>query len=299
MFIARSFLLLPALAVLAATLGGCESAIQVFPELFDQHELDYFRTHMIAVVQDDEDEIDPTSDTTYSIIKADPGFAERVHQATNTVGTSDAEINSRFLFSKVLRKSTDIHQDFSLVDKDTLKIKDSCDVHKDGPVEDKVGFVFMNDNPDATFVYGEEKVSVEAGKLVVFDGIVPHNTIVNRGTVQLAGPFQLRSFLTVGPELCDADELCCRGADRRLEEGTPEAEPASSHTRGADHRRKRRALEEIRDLREAYVSCETPGPGFCNGTCEPFCPANSLPPCGTKGKNQIACLAFFGNLNRV
>jgi hypothetical protein len=65
-------------------------------------------------------------------------------------------------------------------------------------VEDKVAFVFLNDNPDAKFVYGTTEVAAEAGKLVVFNGNVLHNTQVAQGTLSLAGPFHLRSLSFVG-----------------------------------------------------------------------------------------------------
>mmetsp|Transcript_148995 Transcript_148995/g.211664 ORF Transcript_148995/g.211664 Transcript_148995/m.211664 type:complete len:179 (+) Transcript_148995:30-566(+) len=56
-------------------------------------------------------------------------------------------------------------------------------------VDETVSFVFLNDNPDAMFVHGEQEIAVEAGKLVTFNGNVPHNTVVLKGFVQMAGPF--------------------------------------------------------------------------------------------------------------
>jgi hypothetical protein len=65
------------------------------------------------------------------------------------------------------------------------------------PVLDEVGFVFLNDNPDATFVYGSERIPAKKGSLVVFNGGVPHNTIVKSGKVNIVGPFKMDASLAL------------------------------------------------------------------------------------------------------
>ena len=72
-----------------------------------------------------------------------------------------------------------------------------CHYHSGERAVDKVAFVFLDSNPEATFVHGSTEIPVEAGKLVVFDGNVPHNTRVARGTVALAGPIDLRRLSVV------------------------------------------------------------------------------------------------------
>ncbi|KAG7372742.1 phytanoyl-CoA dioxygenase family protein [Nitzschia inconspicua] len=60
------------------------------------------------------------------------------------------------------------------------------------PVLEEVGFVFLNSNPDATFIYGsEQRVTAKKGSLVTFNGSVPHHTVVNRGEVHMVGPFRV------------------------------------------------------------------------------------------------------------
>lgn len=60
--------------------------------------------------------------------------------------------------------------------------------------EDRVAFVFLNDNPDASFRHGEVEIPVEEGRLVYFNGNVIHNTVVENGSVHLLGPFNLRNL---------------------------------------------------------------------------------------------------------
>jgi hypothetical protein len=101
---------------------------------------------------------------------------------------------------------TAVHQDVRLED--------------NSPVEDPVGFIFLNDNPDATFVMyggggpdmegtshndggnGEPSITVQPkkGRLLVFNGRVPHQTIIESGFVHLAGPFLVKGTMDyVGP----------------------------------------------------------------------------------------------------
>ena len=60
--------------------------------------------------------------------------------------------------------------------------------------EDRVAFVFLNDNPDARFRHGDVDVPVEEGRLVYFNGNVIHKTVVENGSVHLLGPFNLRNL---------------------------------------------------------------------------------------------------------
>lgn len=67
--------------------------------------------------------------------------------------------------------------------------------------EDQVVFVFLNDNPNARFVFGEQVVPVVAGNMVTFDGHQQeHNTVVESGEVHLLGPFESRRLQTVGED---------------------------------------------------------------------------------------------------
>jgi hypothetical protein len=86
-------------------------------------------------------------------------------------------------------------------------LEGSTPVHQDrfwkdhSVVQDKVGFIFLNENKDAMFVHGDVHVQPKKGSLVVFDGHIPHHTIVGRGEVNLAGPFHVSpSMAFVGAE---------------------------------------------------------------------------------------------------
>ncbi|KAL3773858.1 hypothetical protein ACHAW5_008718 [Stephanodiscus triporus] len=64
--------------------------------------------------------------------------------------------------------------------------------------QDRVAFVVLNTNPDAYFAHGKMSVPIVEGSLVHFIGGIPHNTIVNSGSVKLLGPFDVKSFIGVG-----------------------------------------------------------------------------------------------------
>ena len=61
-------------------------------------------------------------------------------------------------------------------------------------VEDEVGFVALNTNEDAYFDHPDMKVPIREGAFIRFNGSDPHRTIVNKGSVHLLGPFDLKSF---------------------------------------------------------------------------------------------------------
>jgi hypothetical protein len=66
-------------------------------------------------------------------------------------------------------------------------------------VEEEVSLVFLNDNPNAFFVHGEDRIPVVAGNMVVFrGGQVRHYTEVESGEVHLLGPFEAHSLQFVG-----------------------------------------------------------------------------------------------------
>ena len=82
-------------------------------------------------------------------------------------------------------------------------------------VTEKVGFIVMNDNSDATFIHGDSKVTLDkSGMLVIFDGSMSHQTVVGNGQVHLAGPFLMRRSLdavgtsSANGEPCAEDNDC-------------------------------------------------------------------------------------------
>jgi hypothetical protein len=87
----------------------------------------------------------------------------------------------------------------------------SCGPHI-GPAG-RVGYVFMNDNPDAYFQHGDVSLPVKEGTFISFRGDIPHNTIVNKGTVTLLGPMEMMTdyyhvWGNDSPD-CDDGQLCC------------------------------------------------------------------------------------------
>jgi len=124
-----------------------------------------------------------TGGRTFGIAKLDKSIAERIHKAS---GITAKEGYSRAIPVSEIFTTTDIHTDYEQVNEERV------------PVNDKVGLIFLNSNEDAAFSHGvNEPIPVKAGTLVVFDGDVPHRTIVKGGAVRIAGAFRLDSFSLV------------------------------------------------------------------------------------------------------
>jgi hypothetical protein len=66
------------------------------------------------------------------------------------------------------------------------------------PAGDRVGFYALNTNTDAYFDADDMCVPIEEGKLIHFDGNIPHHTVVKGGSVSLIGPFHLKTMKGVG-----------------------------------------------------------------------------------------------------
>ena len=124
-----------------------------------------------------------TGGRTFGIAKLDKSIAERIHKAS---GITAKEGYSRAIPVSEIFTTTDVHTDYEQVNEERVL------------VNDKVGLIFLNSNEDAAFSHGvNEPIPVKAGTLVVFDGDVPHSTIVKSGAVRIAGAFRLDSFSLV------------------------------------------------------------------------------------------------------
>ena len=64
-------------------------------------------------------------------------------------------------------------------------------------VTNHVAIVVLNTNPEAHFVQGNLTVPIVEESLVHFDGNIPHNIIVNSGSVQFLGPFDAKNLAGV------------------------------------------------------------------------------------------------------
>ena len=131
----------------------------------------------------------------------DLAISIRLHHVTGTAMTAEEQ--------RQYRRSIP-------VTKMTGTTKVHVDRHHDSgePVDGKVAFIMLNDNADAMFVHGSTEVSAKAGKLVVFDSSVPHNTQIARGTLSLAGPVDLRRLTPVGGCVDDNQCFCENEATR-------------------------------------------------------------------------------------
>ena len=109
----------------------------------------------------------------------DPSGSDETTCPTNT-SDQDGEFNTVFL-SKIV-STTAQHQDHHVEYEE-----------KQGQVlqDEKVAFVFLEDNQDAYFSHGKDKIPATKGKLVVFDGGEAHQTVLKSASsaVHLLGPF--------------------------------------------------------------------------------------------------------------
>jgi hypothetical protein len=92
----------------------------------------------------------------------------------------------------IITETTERHVDF-IVNKRERRMD---------PLSHDTIFVFLNTNPEAEFVYGDdERVPVIAGDMVIFSGgEVEHNTEIKSGNVHLLGPFESRKLDLVGQQ---------------------------------------------------------------------------------------------------
>ena len=105
--------------------------------------------------------------------------------------------------------------------------------------EDRVAFVFLNDNPGARFRHGEVEIPVEEGRLVYFNGNVIHSTVVENGSVHLLGPFtgNLRNLQSRvgfdGPTLSPTTARLGGGRDKASKQKSTKA-PKSTKAKGTN-----------------------------------------------------------------
>ena len=169
------------------------ASIKTYPNFFSAEEVEQFASS----VDVDKGGNWYTAKQGRSVITLDAAISRRLRDATGTATTAEEQRQYRrsIPVTKIMG-STEPHVDMHI---------DSGE-----PVEGEVAFVFLNDNSDATFVHGSTEIAAEAGKLVVFDGDVPHNTQISRGTLALAGPIHLRSLTAVAAcvRSCETDSDC-------------------------------------------------------------------------------------------
>jgi len=128
--------------------------------------------------------------------------ADDIKSLIEAIGDTRSAIEPKNLRATIITGNTDYHTD--------LKVGD-------GKFEEdeKVAFVFLEDNEGAYFVIGEDRIPVTKGTMVAFEGqSVSHKTVVPSGTeVRLLGPFATRDLQEVEmdydmPPDCSVDVKC-------------------------------------------------------------------------------------------
>ena len=175
-----SFALLVLLGIGTVPQPTHAAAVEVFPDILDDNELDMFSRVKVAGV---------SSEKSLGIAKLSKIVADRIHTVTGRHDASrDDSLRSRVVPITLVRKTTAVHRDHRWNDDGT----------PGEVVNDKAAFIFLNTNKDAFFVHGDDTIAAEAGKLLVFDGRIPHNSLIRKGDMRIAGPFQLETFNMVG-----------------------------------------------------------------------------------------------------
>jgi len=127
--------------------------------------------------------------------------AESIHKIKETMGILPVSSpEGMFVATTKIKKTTQRHTDYYTDAQGVIR-----------PAEKPTVFVFMNDNPDAFFHYGETSVPVKKGSLVRFNGLQPHNTVIGSGTVELLGPFEGDWLSAIGAfegDTCATDDQC-------------------------------------------------------------------------------------------
>lgn len=109
-------------------------------------------------------------------------------------GTCEAEITNK---GPILKEDGSKQVKVTMV-RSSVREHQDIHAHDLSPVVEKVCFAFLNSNPDAKFIWGNQEVPVEAGSLMAFMGDVTHSVKVHGGEVRFLGPFTQKSFGSIG-----------------------------------------------------------------------------------------------------
>jgi hypothetical protein len=157
------------------------SSLEIVPDFLLEHSSNnngdkgYSITDEVAPFPDDAGRFRGEAHLSHSMVRAiwdiisEPGPEEDIGLYQETI------VNTR-----IMVKTTEEHTDY---------YDDPVGKRRLVEHDERVGFVFLNTNPDAIFVHNKVKVPVVEGHLVHFNGALPHNTIIKSGSVRLLGPF--------------------------------------------------------------------------------------------------------------
>mmetsp|Transcript_21764 Transcript_21764/g.51402 ORF Transcript_21764/g.51402 Transcript_21764/m.51402 type:complete len:309 (-) Transcript_21764:327-1253(-) len=171
------------------------ASINTYPGFLSADEIEHFTS-----VDVDKEGIWYKANKGVDAAALDRAISERLHKVTGTPVTAEEQRQyRRSIAITKITGSTQAHLDYYV---EPARLWE--------PVVDKVAFIMLNDNANAKFIHGTTEVSAKAGKLVVFDGNVQHNTEIARGSLSLAGPIHLRSLSVVAATLttCETDSDC-------------------------------------------------------------------------------------------
>lgn len=142
---------------------------------------------------------------------------------THSPGGRNRKYGESVVEAKAVGRILSKHDDFrpvleAISLRTTLITGSGTDPHIDNkaddgvPANEDVTFVFLNDNSDAYFQIGEERVFAQKGTMLTFKGTKHHNTVVKKGEVRLLGPFTHRDLQGVTFVGCSLGSGCCTGS---------------------------------------------------------------------------------------
>lgn len=123
--------------------------------------------------------------------RVNSSFLRRMQQyAGIDLALSDVDTSDDTILHKVetthLAKSSPVHTDAIVGKRGRFRRR-----HEEGHLP--VGFYVLKDNPGAYFEIGDDElcIPVVEGSFVTFNGRRPHRTVINTGSVDLLGPFEM------------------------------------------------------------------------------------------------------------
>jgi hypothetical protein len=157
----------------------------VVPNLLDKEECEHFGSQLDTLVKNGASNVaQRIASRMHGSARVSSDILQRIRDATGKEDCANQDEDHVTIPTSLITASTVRHVDRH---------------REDGTIADEqVAFVFLNDNKDASFVIGDEKVPVISGNMIMFNGNVEHNTVVKSGVVRLLGPFAVSSFKAVG-----------------------------------------------------------------------------------------------------
>ena len=182
-------------------------------------------------------------------------------------------------------------------------IVETSPLHTDGVVGDQVmvsagssqGFYVLNDNPHAYFEMNDDELCIPIlkGNFITFKGHRPHRTVIDDGSVDLLGPFDLHSLKCVRPCYCSTGVVTGTqddGSGRQLGEETETVKTISGNVfRGTKYD------DNMNEITEHYMTYNVTGLPRCSN-CNMSLAFSNAQECTKETNDKAAMIPLLSNL---